>query len=139
MEPLERDEIVPVSANMARYYGAQARMLLPGRATVEAAVKKVPKGRLITIDLLRERLAADAGVETTCPFNTKLCLRAIANRPGVKTAYWRVVRKNGELLAYYPGGLAGHAKLLKSEGFAIDSRGRAPKVKDLAAKLAPAR
>lgn len=135
-DPLRKDEIVKVSDNMARYYGPDARMLLPCPATVEAVVKKVPAHQLITIDLLREKLAAQFGVETTCPFNTKLCLATIANRPHTKTAYWRVVRANGELLPYFPQGVKGHAAKLKNEGFAITTKGKALKVKNLSENLA---
>ncbi len=134
-DPLPKDEIVKISASMARYYGPDARMLLPCPATVEAVIKKVPANQLITIDLLREKLAAQFGVETTCPFNTKLCLATIANRPNTKTAYWRVVRANGELLPYFPQGVKGHAAKLKTEGFAIDTKSKALKVKYLSGKL----
>lgn len=135
MQPLPKDEIVKVSQGMARYYGPDARMLLPCPATVEAVVKKVPAHQLITIDLIREKLAAQFGVETTCPFNTKLCLRELANRPNTKTPYWRVVRANGELLPYFPQGVKGHAAHLKNEGFAVSTKGKAPKVKNLSDNL----
>jgi alkylated DNA nucleotide flippase Atl1 len=103
-------------------------MLKPCPETVEALLKKIPKKKLATTELLRKELADRHEVQVTCPFDTKQALKAIANGSG-KTAYWRVVKANGELISYFPGGLAGHASLLAKEGFTIDTKGKAPKVK----------
>lgn len=127
-EPLQKDEIVDIAKDRERSLGASGRMLLPCPATVEAVVKRIPKNKLVTTELIRQALARQFNVDTTCPFNTKLCLRAIANDPKTKVAYWRVLKGNGELMNYFPGGLEGHASLLKKEGFGIDKKGKAPKV-----------
>ncbi len=131
MEPLLKDTIVDIAKNRERSLGASGKMLLPCPATVEALLNKIPQGKLITIDLIRKALAGQFNVQTTCPFNTKLCLRAIANDPSKRVAYWQVVRGNGELIAYFPGGVAGHAALLSEQGFAIDYDSQPPKVKRL--------
>jgi hypothetical protein len=134
-EPLQKDEIVAIAKDRERSLGASGRMLLPCPATVEAVLKRIPKNRLATTDLIRQALARQFNVDTTCPFNTKLCLRAIAHNPKSKVAYWRVLKGNGELMNYFPGGLEGHATLLKKEGFDIDKNGSAPKVAQFRASL----
>jgi alkylated DNA nucleotide flippase Atl1 len=128
-EPLERDEIVEIAKDRERSLGTGGRMLLPCPATVAAVVKRIPRNKVVTTELIRKALAKQFEVDTTCPFNTKLCLQALANDPRQKLAYWRVIKANGELMNYYPGGVEGQAALLKKEGFAIDKKGKTPKVK----------
>jgi hypothetical protein len=135
MEPLLEDAIVDIAKERERSLGASGKMLLPCPATVEALLKKIPEDKLLTIDLIRKKLADQFNVQTTCPFNTKLCLRALANDPGKQIAYWQVVRGNGELIDYFPGGVAGHAALLSQQGFVIGYDGKTPKVKHLRENL----
>ena len=63
----------------------------------------------------------------TCPVETQKVLRAIAKDVQSQVAFWRVVKKNGELLSYFSGGRKGHATVLEKEGFTIDMNGKAPK------------
>ena len=109
-------------------------MLLPSRATVEAALARIPKGNLITTDLLRSKLAHQFGVEVTCPATMQTALRAIA-RDATGIPFWRVVKRNGELMSIFPGGAANHAKLLRREGFKIDAKGKVPEVHEFAQSL----
>jgi hypothetical protein len=129
MKPLREDIIVDIAKDRERSLGASGKMLLPCPATVEALLKKIPENKLVTIDLIRKQLADQFNVQVTCPFNTKLCLRAIANDANKTVAYWRVIRGNGELIAYFPGGVEGHAARLRAEGFIIDSEGKKPRVR----------
>jgi hypothetical protein len=46
-----------------------------------------------------------------------------------------VVKTNGELIAYFPGGREGHAALLREEGFTIDLKGETLKVKNFKESL----
>jgi hypothetical protein len=135
MEPLLEDTIVDIAKDRERSLGASGKMLLPCPATVEALLRQLPEEKLITIDLIRQKLADQFNVQTTCPFNTKLCLRALANDPAKNVAYWRVVRGSGELIDYFPGGAAGHAALLSKQGFVITYGGKKPKVMNLRENL----
>ena len=133
MEPQE-DVIVDISKAREKYFGCSGKMLLPCPATVKALVKKIPKNKLVTTELLRRELADQFNVEVTCPVATRKALQAIA-KDSSKVAYWQVVKKNGELIAYFPGGMADHATRLRKEGFTIDTQGKAPKVQDFKASL----
>lgn len=128
MELLE-DVIAPIEKHRESYFGGPGNMLLPCPATVAALIKTIPEHRLITKDLLQKKLAEQFNVQVTCPFTTKKALQAIAHDASTEVAYWRVVKKNGELLPYFPGGLQGHATLLTQEGFTLETHGNAPKVK----------
>jgi 6-O-methylguanine DNA methyltransferase, DNA binding domain len=135
MEPLPQDVIVDISATQKKSLGTSGKMLLPCPATVEAVLQQIPASKLMTTELLRKELAAQFNVDATCPFNTKLCLRALANDASKTLPYWRVLKKNGDLLAYFPGGVFGHAAQLRQEGFIVDITGKIPKVKQVVAHL----
>ncbi len=132
---LREDTIVEISASLERFFGCSGKMLKPSRATIEALIAKIPKDKVITIALLREELARQFGVEVTCPSDTKQALKAIANDSAQSVPYWRVLKANGELIAYFPNGREGHAAQLREEGFAIDTEAKAPKVKGYKERL----
>ncbi len=120
---LSADEVVAIPAEREKYFGCAGRMLLPCPATVAALICEIPRAQVATIDLFRRELARRHGVDVVCPFHTKQSILAIAREPkGV--AYWRLVRKNGELLSYLPGGVSNHAAQLTAEGVAIKSADR---------------
>lgn len=129
------DEIAVISPEREKYFGCSGKMLLPSVATVEAMIRRIPQRKLITVDGLRRALAAQFNVEVTCPAATQQALRAIAKRPAGGVAYWRVVKRNGELISIFPGGVAGHAARLGSEGLDVDTRGKAPRVAAFADRL----
>jgi hypothetical protein len=134
MEPPE-DLIVDIPEERIKFFGNAGKMLLPGPATVAALIKKVPEHSLITTSLLCQELTDQFKVQGTCPVTTQKALQAIANDASRKVAYWRVIRANGGLMSGFPGGVEGQAALLKKEGFAMDRRGKIPKVKDFQKSL----
>lgn len=108
------DEIVPISPEREKFFGCSGRMLLPCPNTVAALVEGVPSGRVTTLDFLRRELARRHGVDVVCPFQTKQAVLAIASQFGA-VPFWRLVKKNGELLKYLPGGVTSQAALLAKE------------------------
>ncbi len=108
------DQVVPISPEREKFFGCSGKMLLPCPTTVAALIEEVPSGRVATMELLRRELARRNGVEAVCPFQTKQAIRAIASESGT-VPFWRLVKKNGELLPYLPGGVVNHARLLKKE------------------------
>jgi hypothetical protein len=132
---LQEDAIVDISPAREKFFGCSGKMLLPSPKTVAAFIQKLPAHKLITTDLLRKKLAEQFEVQVTCPVTLKKALQAIAQDANQKVAYWRVVKKNGELISTYAGGLNVHAALLKQDGFAIEATGKAPKVQDFSESL----
>jgi alkylated DNA nucleotide flippase Atl1 len=131
-----QDEIVPISAEREKFFGCAGRMLLPSPDTVAALVKEIPRGKVTTLDLLRSELARRAGVEAVCPFQTKQALRAIASQSDA-VPFWRLVRKNGDMLKYLPGGAASQAALLEKESVPTEQTASSQKVKKLKEYLVP--
>ena len=127
MEP-QTDVIVAIEKHRERYFGGAGNMLIPCPATVAAQIRQIPEHQLMSKELLQERLAEQFNVRVTCPFATKKALQALAQDGNQATPYWRVIKKNGELLSYFPGGVEGQAECLRKEGFTIDTTGKVPKV-----------
>ena len=54
------------------------KMLKPCRLSVEALIKKIPQGMVMTTTSLRETVASRRNAQMTCPYLTRRALMAIA-------------------------------------------------------------
>ena len=121
-------KVVPIPPKMAKRLGA-GTLLIPRPLDVDAEVRKVRPGKLITVSRIRQRLADRFGASTTCPLCTGIFLRIAAEaaeedrRAGKTriTPYWRVVRDNGGLNEKFPGGVAAQSGRLRAEGHTIEA------------------
>lgn len=76
-------------------------------------MRKVPKGKLVTINQIRELLAARPHASTACPITTGIFAGVAARaadqdeQEGKKriTPYWRTLKEGGEVNPKHPGGL----------------------------------
>jgi alkylated DNA nucleotide flippase Atl1 len=132
---LQEDVIVDISKAREKFFGCSGKMLLPSRKTVQALLEQIPPHQLVTTEWIQRTLAAQFNVEVTCPVTTRKALQAIAKDSSGNLAFWRVVKKNGDLMAIYPGGVAVQAEQLTQQGFEIDSTAKKPKVLNLKANL----
>lgn len=148
-QKLEREheshgKIVPIPERMQKGFGVGG-MLIPRPLDVDAIMRKVGKGKLITQSQLRDELARRSKADATCPLTTGIFVRIVAEaaeedrRTGKKriTPYWRTIKDNGALNEKFPGGPQAQAKKLRAEGFAIKpAKGKQPpKVKDFERRL----
>ena len=132
----------PVAGRMSRRWG-EGPMVIPAPAEVDALMKQVPKGRLVTINELRSALAARHQVAFACPITTGIfswiaahaANEAEAEGARRVTPYWRTLKTGGELNPKYPGGVGGLAKRLKSEGHRVVQKGKRWLVVDYEKKL----
>ena len=105
----------------------QAKMLVPSPFLIDATIKKIPSGRIATVNTIRDYLAHQYKVEITCPVATGLFINIAANKAeedkskgqSTITPWWRVLREGGALNAKFPGGAQRQARYLKKEGFSI--------------------
>src|ERR1700741_51912 len=109
----EEDAIVNIPRDRIRFFGGPGKMLLPGPATVAALIEKVPARKLITTNLLCQKLTQQFKVRGTCPVTTQKALQAVANNPSNEVAYWRVIKANGGLISRFPDGVEGQAERLR--------------------------
>ena len=99
---------------------------------VDAIMRKVPKGKLITINEIRQILAKKHKADFGCPITTGIFSWIAANAAdemesqGKKriTPYWRTLKTGGILNEKCPGGLRNLKKRLEAEGHAVIQKGR---------------
>lgn len=122
---------VQMDERMAARFGP-GMMIIPAPLTVDAIMKKVPKGKLITVSEIREKLAKDFDVDTACPLASGIFTWVAANaaeeaaaegKKGI-TPYWRTLRSGGVVNEKYPGGLEHQKSLLETEGHKVIQRGK---------------
>jgi len=130
LEKEQEPKIVDVPARMQRQWG-EGKMLIPRPLDVDALVREVPRGKLVTVNQIRARLASEHGADCTCPMTTGIFLRIAAEtaeedrRAGKRriTPYWRVLREGGRLNDKYPGGVVAQARQLEAEGHEVKCLG----------------
>jgi hypothetical protein len=107
-------------------------------------MRRVPKGKLTTIDELRKALARRHGTTIACPITTGI-FSWIAAHAAVESAaqgkkstnpYWRTLKSRGEINPKYPGGIAGLKRKLASEGHKVFKKGNRFFVEDFEMKVA---
>jgi len=119
-------------------------MVIPSPQEVDEVMRRVPKGRLATINEVRACLAKKHGTDIACPMTTGIFAwiaahaaeeaRAAGNKD--ITPYWRTLKTGGELNPKYPGGIPALKKLLAAEDHKVTQRRGKSFVADHEDKLA---
>jgi len=130
-------KIVKGPPKWERTFGGR-RVLIATPLLVDALIRKVKKGKLGTVNQIRERLAKDFKADSTCQITTGIFIRIVSEvaeeelKMGKKqvTPYWRVLREGGYLNEKYPGGVKAQVARLRNGGHAIESKGKKLVVKD---------
>ena len=115
-----------VEGNMRKTWGT-GTMVIPAPREVDAAIRKIRKGRTATINDLRATLAKKHGVSICCPITTGIFAWIAAHAAaedeaeGRKriTPWWRVLKDGGKLNEKYPGGVREQSRRLRTEGHKI--------------------
>ncbi|WP_018617477.1 MGMT family protein [Segetibacter koreensis] len=104
---------------------------IPSPLEVDSIMKTVPKGKVITINQIRDRIAKAHDATIGCPITTGIFSWIAANaaqedlKAGQKvTPYWRTLKEGGIINEKYPGGLEKQAMLLEQEGHDIIQKGK---------------
>ena len=124
-------KIGAVEGNMTKRWGA-GTMVIPAPIEVDEIMRRVPKGRLITINEIRAALAQRHKVNLACPITTGIFAwiaahaaeEAAAEGKARITPYWRTLKTGGELNAKYPGGVPALKKRLLAEGHKVVQKGK---------------
>lgn len=88
-------------------------------------IRKVPRGKMVTLTALREKLARAASADITCAMVAGKTTAAEAAAEEMRAGksrvapWWRVVRDDGSLFEKLPGGPASQAGHLEAEGHQI--------------------
>ena len=124
-------KILAITGRMTARWGS-GTVAIPAPIEVDAIMQRVPRGKVITINEIRARVAAKHGATIGCPITTGIFAwiaahaaeEAAAAGPKRVTPYWRTLKVGGELNAKYPGGIAKLRKLLEGEGHTIVKKGK---------------
>ena len=137
-------KVVDVTAKYEKRFGGR-RVLVPTPLITDAVIRKVPKGKLISVNQIREKLAKQFKADSTCPMTVGIFLRIISEfteeqiLDGKKrvTPYWRVVKAGGSLNPKFPGGVEAQGARLIEEGHKINrgKSNKSPKVQDFEKSL----
>jgi len=132
-------KVVEITDKMSKRWGT-GTVCIPAPIEVDEIMKKVPRGKLITINQIRTIVAKKHGATIGCPITTGI-FAMIAARAAEEAAaegktditpYWRTLKLGGQLNEKYPGGAEVQSARLKEEGHTIEpAKGKKPpKVKD---------
>jgi len=116
-------KVEPIPPKMQKRFGT-GTMLIPSPRDVDALIRTVGKGEIVTVSKMRQYLAGKYSADVTCPLTTGIFVRIAAEaaeeeaREGKVriTPYWRVVKDDGSLNPKFPGGAARQAAHLRAEG-----------------------
>src|SRR5689334_20943969 len=104
-------QVCPIDETKNKRWG-RGTFVIAAPAEVDELMRRVPRGKLTTIDELRKTLAARHGATIACPITTGIFAwiaahAAVEGRDaGEKrtSPYWRTLKSNGEINPKYPGG-----------------------------------
>ena len=123
--------VEPIPEGMSARWGT-GTLVIPAPMEVDEIMKRVPKGRLITVNEIRSALARKHGATIGCPITTGIfaMISAHVAREELEegrarvTPYWRTLKSDGEINPKYPGGIEEQKTRLESEGHRVIRKGK---------------
>lgn len=119
-------QLVTDEATKLKYGGE--RMFFAPPIAYDEVMKKVPRGRVLTVGAIREYFARQNGADFTDPITAGIFVSIAAwasfQRTEDETPYWRTLKANGELNPKYPGGVEAQKEKLEAEGHTVIQKGR---------------
>jgi len=136
-------KVEKITDKMSKRWGT-GTVIIPAPIEVDEIMRKVPEGKLITINDIRAVLARKHKATIGCPITTGIFAWIAANaaeeqrQKGEKeiTPYWRTLKTGGVINEKYPGGVEGQKKLLEKEGHKVVQKGKEFVVVDYGKSLA---
>lgn len=130
-------KVVKIPDKMTKRWG-KGTIVIPTPIEVDELMRKVPKGKVTTINELRQAIAKKHGTTIGCPITTGIfaCIASRAAKEEAQagkkdiTPYWRTLKAGGEINEKYPGGLEGQKKILEKEGHCVIQKGKKFLVQD---------
>jgi alkylated DNA nucleotide flippase Atl1 len=116
---------------MSKRWGT-GTVVIPAPIEVDGIMKRVPKGKVTTINEIRAALAEKHQATIGCPITTGIFSWMAAHAAEEQrlngetdiTPYWRTLKTGGLLNEKYPSGIEGQKKLLESEGHTVIQKGK---------------
>jgi len=136
-------KVVEIGPAQSKRWGA-GTCVIPAPREVDELMRRVPRGKLTTIDQIRNVLARRHGATICCPMATGIfawiAAHAAAESEAAKqariTPFWRTLKARGELNPKYPGGIPLLKRKITAEGHTVKQVGKRFFVKGFEERLA---
>lgn len=120
-----------ITEKMSKRWGT-GTLVIPAPIEVDEMMRKVPEGKLVTINEIRTALAKRHNATICCPITAGIFARIAAGAADERrqadrediTPYWRTLRVGGVINPKYPGGVEGQKALLEKEGHEVIQKGK---------------
>jgi alkylated DNA nucleotide flippase Atl1 len=130
-ESKDLPKVEKITGKMSKRWGT-GTVAIPAPAEVDEIMRRVPEGKLVTINDIRATLAKKHRATIGCPITTGIFAWVAANaaeeqrQNGKKdiTPYWRTLKTGGVINEKYPGGVNSQRELLKKEGHQVVQKGK---------------
>ena len=137
-------KVEEIKGKMSKKWGT-GTVVIPAPIEVDQLMRKVPKGKITTINEIRSALATKHKATIGCPLTTGIFawISAYAAEEQKQlgktdiTPYWRTLKTGGFLNEKYPGGLETQKQLLEQEGHVVIKKGKKYFVKDFLNAVIP--
>ena len=132
-----------INEKLSKAWGT-GTVVIPAPIEVDAYMRQVPKGKLTTINEIRQALANRHHATIGCPITTGIFAWIAANAAEEQkqqgktdiTPYWRTLKVKGMINEKYPGGVDAQTLILQQEGHSVIKKGKNSFVKDYEKALA---
>ena len=119
-------QIITDQKSIEKYGGD--RMYFAPPMDYDAAMRRVPCGKLTTVGDIRAWFAEQSGADFTEPITAGIFVSIAAwasyQRGEDEPPWWRTLKANGELNPKYPGGAEAQKEKLEAEGHTVIRKGR---------------
>ena len=119
-------QIITDAKSIEKYGGDKMYFAPP--MDYDQVMKRIPRGKVITVGKIREYFAKQNNADFTEPITAGVFVSIAAwasfQRSEDETPYWRTLKAKGELNEKYPGGIAVQREKLEAEGHTIIQKGR---------------
>ncbi len=124
-------KVEQITAKMSKRWGI-GTVVIPAPLEVDEIMRRIPQGKLTTINEIRSVLARKHKATIGCPITTGIFAWVAAHaaeerkHKGEKdiTPYWRTLKTGGEINEKYPGGVEAQKELLEKEGHRVVQKGK---------------
>jgi len=136
-------KVEKITEKMSNRWG-RGTVVIPAPVEVDEIMRKIPKGKVTTINEIRAALAKKHNATIGCPITTGIFAWIAANAAEEQkqngnediTPYWRTLKTGGVLNEKYPGGVSVQKDLLEQEGHEVVQKGKKYVVLDYEKSLA---
>jgi alkylated DNA nucleotide flippase Atl1 len=124
-------KVEKINDNMSKKWGT-GTVVIPAPIEVDEIMRKIPTGKLATINDIRAALAKKHKATIGCPITTGIFAWIAAHAAEERkqggeedvTPYWRTLKAGGLLNEKYPGGIEAQKLLLEREGHTVVKKGK---------------